>query len=159
MEPRGNFSIEGAKITLFEASIYEDRFGRAESNLHFLKFEEGEKLEVRAIYTVSIEDMEIREENEEGRVLVEAQGGGSFRFFDGEDVLIFEGDWKVEAKDTMILVENNIVKDLVVVGVYSGEGRNYYEGNRISGRMALKLSGLTESGIGSYSIEGGGVIS
>lgn len=158
MKPTGHFVMKGASVTTIEASIYEDRFGTAESNVFSLVFSGGESLKVKAKFTVNVEDVEIKDEQEDGGVILQAEGGGSFQFLDENQQLLFEGEWCVDMGRTRLVVNNNVITELKVVGDYTGAGKNYYTGNHISGQMTLELARLDGSGIGVYRIRGEGTI-
>lgn len=157
-KPTGHFVMKGATVTTIEASIYEDRFGRAESNLFSFVFDNKESFKVKGKFIVNVEDVEIKDEQEEGKVILQAEGGGWFQFLDEDQQILFEGNWRVDMGRTRLVVGNNVIVELRVVGDYSGVGKSYYAGNHISGQMTLELAELDGSGIGIYRIRGEGTI-
>jgi len=78
MKPLGHFVLEAA-LTSVEAAIYEERMGVAETNFHLLRFDSGESLNVKIKFLAKVEEIEVREEDEEGRVIIGAGGSGALQ--------------------------------------------------------------------------------
>ena len=157
MKPLGHFVWEAA-LTFVEAAIYEERMGIAETNIHSLRFDSGESLNIKIKSLVKVEEVEVKEENEEGRVTIGAGGSGTLQFFDENQETLFEGEWQMDITDTRLVIDNNLISELVARGTYTAVGINRYAGHIVSGEMVLVLSGLDESGMGIYKIQGEGTI-
>jgi nitrate reductase NapAB chaperone NapD len=157
MKPDGRFVIKGATITVVEASIYESRIGTAETSIYDLVFDNGVSLKVKTTFIANLEQIEVIEEDEEGRIVLAIDGHGTFQTFGENQEVLFESPWQVN-EEPRVVVYNNLITELKIPVIYSGEGINSYEGNKMSGQMILNMIGLDESGTGVYEIQGEGKI-
>ena len=157
MKPDGRFVIKGATITVVEASIYESRIGTAETSIYDLVFDNGVSLKVKTTFIANLEQIEVIEEDEEGRIVLAIDGHGTFQTFGENQEVLFESPWQVN-EEPRVVVYNNLITELKIPVIYSGEGINSYEGNTMSGQMILNMIGLDESGTGVYEIQGEGKI-
>jgi len=158
MKPKGHFIQKGTVITAVEASIYESRRGSAESNIYDFMFDSGEMLKVKTKFTVNLEQIEVKGEDDKGQVILGIDSHGTLQIFDENHNVFFEGKWQADAAETKLAIYNNLITELKVPGVYAGAGMNSYAGHLISGQMTLELTGLDESGMGIYEIHGEGTI-
>lgn len=154
----GNFTMGESTITVIEASIYEARRGHAESSLCSLTFEGGEEIKVRPRFSVEIESFNVVGEDKEGEIKLQVSGNGTFEFYDEGSQILFEGTLKADEKDTHIALRNHIVVDLKVFGTFSGDGRNEFDGQKITGMMEVKHAGIDASGLGVFKLSGKGKI-
>jgi len=157
MKPDGRFVIKGATITVVEASIYESRIGTAETSIYDLVFDNGVSLKVKTTFIANLEQIEVIEEDEEGRIVLAIDGHGTFQTFGENQEVLFESPWQVN-EEPRVVVYNNLITELKIPVIYSGEGINSYKGNTMSGQMILNMIGLDESGTGVYEIQGEGKI-
>jgi hypothetical protein len=172
MKPDGRFVMKGATITVVEASIYESRIGTAETSIYDLVFDNGVSRKVKTTFVANLEQIEVIEEDEEGRIILGIEGHGTFQTFgENQEVLfdgmfqtfgenqevLFESPWQVNEK-SRVVVYNNLITELKIPVAYSGEGINSDKGNAMSGQMILNMIGLDESGTGIYEIQGEGTI-
>jgi len=158
MKHVGNFILKGGTITTVEASIYESRRGIAETNTFDLEFDNGLSLKVKAIFTTNLSQIEVKEEDEEGRVVLAIDGYGRFQFIGEDKEIVFEGQWET-VEGTRVVIYNNLISELILPCEFSGFGANSHTKQTISGIMTPKLTGFDESGTGIYEIFGEGVIS
>jgi len=157
MKQNEHFVLKGSALTVVEASIYESRRGIAETNIYELVFDGGVPLKVKTSFIANLEQIEVKEEDEEGRVVLAIDGGGSFQTFGENREVLFECDWHV-IEEPRVVIFNNLITELKLTAEYSGIGINNYEGHTVSGQMMLGLVGLDESGMGIYEIRGDGTI-
>jgi len=157
MRPDGHFVIKGATLTVVEASIYESRIGNAETSVYNLEFDDGVSLKVKTSFVANLEQIEVIEEDEEGRIVLAVDGHGTYQTFGENQEVLLESQWRV-TEEPRLVIYNNLITELKIPVVYSGEGMNSYEGVTISGQMILGLTGLDESGTGVYELHGEGTI-
>jgi len=157
MEPGGHFTMKEAILTIIEASIYESRIGTAETSVYSLVFDNGVSLKVKTSFTVNLEQIIVKGEDEEGRIILTVDGYGDLQTFGEKQDVLFKSQWKV-VEEPQIILYNNLITELKIPIVYSGAGVNGYKGNFISGQMLLNLTGFDESGTGVYEIQGEGTI-
>ena len=157
MKPDGHFVIKGATLTVVEASIYESRRGTAETSIYDLIFDNGVSLKVKTSFTTNLEQIEVKEEDEEGRIILAIDGYGTFQTFGENQEALFESQWRPTGEPRLVIY-NNLSTELKIPAIYSGTGMNSYEGYTVSGQMTLEMTGFDESGMGVYEIYGEGTI-
>lgn len=155
---RGNFAMGESTVTVIEASIYEARCGQAESSLCSLTFEEGEEIKVKPRFSIEIGSINVVGEDKEEEIKLQVSGKGTFEFSNEGSQILFEGEWKADEKDTHIALRNHIIVDLKASSTFSGEGRNEFNGQKITGLMEVRHAGIDASGLGVFKLSGKGKI-
>lgn len=154
---RGRFTFE-TSIAYAEASIYEQRAGVAETAVHAWSFEGGDTLRGRLRFDIRVDELDLRDEDDTGRVVLGIGGAADLRFLDEAGTPLFAGEVRLPSDEVRLVVDNNIVKDVSASARCEARGLNRLEGLRLSGRIGVVCAGLDACGFGELRLRGEGTV-
>ncbi len=82
-ETRGDFQLEESTLVLIDASIYEARSGSAEGTLCQMVFEDGTRLKVKPFIHVSLENIDVIGQEDDGTIKLAAAASDPARWPEG----------------------------------------------------------------------------
>lgn len=156
MTNNSHFIIREGFLTNIDASIYENRQGYAESNIHSMVFDNGESIDIKATFFIELDNIDIKMEDENGRVNITVYGKSRVQIFNKEEILIFEGSAIADKDSSIIIIDNNLINQMKLVADFNGEGKNIFNGKTISGKITVEITEFDESCIGICRLSGEG---
>lgn len=160
MAGTGRFIEEEVVLSSVEASdILVAHSAVGESEVHALRFENGEMLKVRTRILITMERMEFKEADDDDRAVLEIQSHGKVEFLNEGGTVLFDTQWQGKADETRVALHGDRVDSFEARLRYSGTGLGPCQGQTISGEIRCIMDGQDTSGLEVFKIFGAGEIS
>ncbi len=157
-ETRGDFQLEESTLVLIDASIYEARSGSAEGTLCQMVFEDGTRLKVKPFIHVSLENIDVIGQEDDGTIKLAAAASGKLSLSNENSQVLFEGEWRVGEERATISVRQHMVADIAGKAHLQGTGKGPFEGKQISGEFLIRHAGVDSAGFGIFKFGGKGTV-